>query len=247
MLEHRITVVITLALLLYFLWMDVALFYHVHNKSAGRTIENTNSPSTTTSFPQLISPFTGLSVKMMMMDQVNNYIHTPLAHIFNEVTHFSSVFYFITPNMVSFVGLLFAVGAAKCMSMEARIFHFIAIFLFQMRTWFDALDGIVARSRLGMVQHVSLRNTSGYVVDGVADTLGFAAFLVGCFYYLRSTAHKHKHYLPLNSNDAFGDVKNGNSPSQHSNSVSSTTRRVFFVVLCFGLQLALSAFFWTTT
>lgn len=55
----------------------------------------------------------GLSVKMMMLDQVNNYIHTPLAQIFNRMTDFAKVFHFITPNMISFMGFLSACVAAK--------------------------------------------------------------------------------------------------------------------------------------
>ncbi|GIZ02944.1 ceramide phosphoethanolamine synthase [Caerostris extrusa] len=172
----------------------------------------------------------------------------PAAMIFNEVTKFSTVFYFITPNMVSFIGILFAIGAGKCMCLDSRIYHCLAIFLFQMRTWCDALDGIVARCRIGMVQHVSLRNTSGYVVDGVADALGFAAFLIGCFQFLRTVVPKHKYYLPLSTNETCKECKDGNANGGGAqNSIVSnanTQRRVFYVVLCFGLQMAIGAFFW---
>lgn len=251
MFENRATVVVGIAVLLYFIWMDIALFYQVHTRSITRIRHvpgSTDTPATpAVTVPQMISPFTGLSVKLMMMDPVNNYIHVPAAHIFNEVTNFSTVFYFVTPNMVSFIGLLFAVGAAKCMSMESRIFHCTAIFLFQIRTWFDALDGMVARSRLGMVQHVSLRNTSGYVVDGVADALGFTAFLIGCFQYLRVAVIKTKYYLPLNTSETCKECKEGNvinCSSTQSSLLSGSQRRVFIVVLCFGLQMAASAYFW---
>ncbi|GBM24972.1 Ceramide phosphoethanolamine synthase [Araneus ventricosus] len=248
--ENKATVVIVVVLLMYFLWMDIALFYHVNNrtiehKKAGET---SPAPSTPVSVPHLISPFTGLSVKMMMMDPVNNYIFTPAALIFNEVTKFSTIFYFITPNMVSFIGILFAVGGAKCMCLDSRIYHCLAIFLFQIRTFCDALDGIVARCRIGMIQHVSLRNTSGYVVDGVADALGFAAFLIGCFQFLRTVVPKHKYYLPLSTNETCKECKDGNSnggsPQNNLISNASTQRRVFYVVLCFGLQMAIGAFFW---
>lgn len=45
----------------------------------------TPSAETTKESGHLFSAFKGLSVKMMMMDQANNYIFTPLAEIFNEV------------------------------------------------------------------------------------------------------------------------------------------------------------------
>ncbi|XP_015912449.1 ceramide phosphoethanolamine synthase isoform X2 [Parasteatoda tepidariorum] len=249
--ENKATVIVIGALLLYFLWMDIALFYLVNTRTISHHVLSETTPAVPTTpatVPELFSPFAGLSVKLMMMDPVNNYIHTPAAHIFNEVTQFSSIFYFITPNMVSFIGLLFAIGAGKCMCMDARIYHCVAIFLFQMRSWFDALDGIVARSRLGMVQHVSLRNTSGYVVDGVADALGFTAFLIGCFQYLRTVVPKHKYYLPLCTNESYKDCKDGSSttggPPTNIVSTTAAQRRVLYVVVCFGVQMAIGAFFW---
>ncbi|KAG8187382.1 hypothetical protein JTE90_016928 [Oedothorax gibbosus] len=245
--DNKASVVITTALLLYFLWMDIALFYHVNNRtSATPSLQPPSGTTTPFSVPQLISPFTGLSVKMMMMDPVNNYIFTPAAQVFNEVSRFTHVFFFVTPNMVSFIGILFAFGAAKCVCLDERIYHWAAIFLFQMRTFCDALDGIVARSRLGMVQHVSLRNTSGYVVDGVADAIGFTAFLIGVFQYLRTAGPKHKYYLPLSTSDSCKECKesNGGTPQNSVVANSNNQKRIFTIVLCFGLQMAIGAYFW---
>lgn len=236
-LEYRATVAVSLLLLMYFLWMDVALYYQIQTLQPSGPV--TSKP--TTKSHSLFSPFSGLSVKMMMMDQVNNYIHTPLAHIFNQVTSFSDVFYFITPNMVSFTGVLFALAAAKCVSSENLSMHYVAVLLFQVRTWLDALDGIVARARLGVVQHVSLRYTSGYVVDGVADAIGFGVFVFACYLYICKTFNKPtKHYLPLHTVDC--DMEKNGSASIYVPPV--TSRRVLFVASCFGLQLFLSAFFW---
>lgn len=79
LLEHRVTLLVSFALLTYFLWMDVALYHRIQNLDlVGPT------PSSRPAGP--FSPFTGLSVKMIMMDQVNNYVHAPLADIFNQVS-----------------------------------------------------------------------------------------------------------------------------------------------------------------
>lgn len=92
MFENRGTVVIGIAVLLYFVWMDIALFYQVHTRTANRAhhvLGSTDTPTASSvTVPQMISPFTGLSVKLIMMDPVNNYIHVPAAHIFNEVCRF---------------------------------------------------------------------------------------------------------------------------------------------------------------
>ena len=98
MFENRGTIVVGIAVLLYFIWMDIALFYQVHTRSVNRSHHVPGSTDTPTAssvtVPQMISPFTGLSVKLMMMDPVNNYIHVPAAHIFNEVR----ILYFSFPR-----------------------------------------------------------------------------------------------------------------------------------------------------
>ncbi|EEC10150.1 hypothetical protein IscW_ISCW007695 [Ixodes scapularis] len=99
--------------------------------------------------------------------------------------------------MISVAGLLSAVAAARVVTEDSLTMQRCAVLLMMLRTWFDALDGLVARSRMGLVRHMSVRETSGYVVDGAADTLGFAVFLVGCFLHLRKKLPTTKHYLPM--------------------------------------------------
>ncbi|RWS02115.1 hypothetical protein B4U79_15230 [Dinothrombium tinctorium] len=259
--EYRATVLTVFVMIVFFLWMDVSLYYKIQSlkpyhqssftkptETAGESLTDTSTTST-----HLFSPFKGLSVKMAMMDQVNNYIFTPLAEIFNEVTHFSKNFYFITPNMISFIGFLFAVFASKLVTFDSLAMHRLAVVVFQIRTFFDALDGIVAREHLGIKKHVSLHYTSGYMVDATADTFGFAFFLFGCYIYLRRNLPKQRYnnhqYLPLQIQDGSPSI---NKPLTTTFMITQyippklvwTTRQVFFVVMCFALQLALSAFFW---
>lgn len=235
LIEYRTTFMVTMGLLMYFLWMDVALYYRIQSLPPPVAELKTTTPQVAPAAPppRLFSPFTGLSVKMMMLDQVNNYIHTPLANIFNRVTDFSQVFYFVTPNMVSFAGFVSACIAAKFILVDSLGMHRLAVFMFALRTWFDALDGLVARERRHMVQFVSLRDTSGYVVDGVADACGFTVFLIGCFLYLRKKLPTSKLYIPL-----------CHEKSKTSTYMPFPPRKVAFVVACFALQLAISCIFW---
>ncbi|XP_076337591.1 ceramide phosphoethanolamine synthase-like isoform X2 [Tachypleus tridentatus] len=237
-LKHSLTLMIISGLLIYFLWMDIALYHNI--QLIAPVLPNSKQSDDRTS--SFLSPFTGLSVKMMMMDPINNYILTPIAQLFNYATSFSEKCYVITPNMISFAGLVFAGFAAKCMVSDSIIRQRIAVLLFQGRTWCDALDGIVARDRMGMVKHASLRSTPGYVIDGLADTLGFTAFLVGCYYYLRHWPPNEVHYRILPSKEYV--EKNGGHTSENGSQTIWTPRRLFYVVFCFGMQIALSAFFW---
>lgn len=236
LLEHRVTLLVSFALLTYFLWMDVALYHRIQNLDlVGPT------PSSRPAGP--FSPFTGLSVKMIMMDQVNNYVHAPLADIFNQVTRFSEVFYFVTPNMISMAGVLSAVAAAKVVTDESLTMQRCAVLLMTLRTWLDALDGLVARSRMGLVRHLSIRDTSGYLVDGIADTIGFAVFLVGCFLHLRKRLPTTKHYLPMIQVDCGAEKATVNGISSFS-IIQHPVKKIIFVVVCFGLQMAVSCVFW---
>lgn len=102
--------------------------------------------------------------------------------------------------MISFTGLLCAFIAAKLVTVDSFAIHRVAVVVFQVRTFMDALDGTVARSHLGLKQHMSLRSTSGFMVDAFCDTIGFTAFTVGCYLYLRRNLPKQRqtqHYLPL--------------------------------------------------
>ncbi|XP_037527754.1 ceramide phosphoethanolamine synthase [Rhipicephalus sanguineus] len=235
LLEHRVTLLVSFALLTYFLWMDVALYHRIQSLQLV-------GPSPTPAPSSLFSPFTGLSVKMMMLDQVNNYIHAPLANLFDRVTRFTEVFYFITPNMISVAGVVSALAAAKVVTAESLAMQRLAVLLMTLRTFLDAFDGQVARSRMGIVRLMSMRQTSGYMVDGVADTIGFAAFLAGCFLHLRRRLLSSKHYLPMVQLEGVDkSLPNGGSSFSV---IQHPAKKIMVVVLCFGAQMAISCFFW---
>lgn len=234
--EHRFTLLVSFAMLTYFLWMDVALYHRIQSL---HLVGPTPAPAPSS----LFSPFTGISVKMMMLDQVNNYIHGPLANLFDKMTRFTEVFYFITPNMISVAGVVSAFAAAKAVTGESLAVQRLGVLLMTLRTFLDALDGQVARSRMGIVRLMSVRQTTGYMVDGVCDTIGIIAFLVGCFVHLRRRVLSSKHYLPMVQQEGSADKAASNGGSTFS-VVQHPVKRVVVVVLCFGAQLAIGCFFW---
>lgn len=234
--EHRVTLMVSFATLIYFLWMDVALYHRIQSL-------NLVGPTPAPAPSSLFSPFTGISVKMMMLDQVNNYIHGPLANLFDKMTRFTEVFYFITPNMISVAGVVSAFAAAKAVTGESLAMQRLGVLLMTLRTFLDALDGQVARSRMGIVRLMSVRQTTGYMVDGVCDTIGVIAFLVGCFVHLRRRVLSSKHYLPMVQQEGPADKAASNGGSTFA-VVQHPVKRVLVVMLCFGAQLAIGCFFW---
>lgn len=238
MAEHRTIVLVILFLIFFFFWMDICLYHkiqdlrpqklpvrnnqekhppiaspdsnmvHDGDMAANDTPQNQMHHSFEKESDSFFSPFKGLSVKLMMMDQVNNYLITPLAEFFNDQTNLSHNFSSISPNMISLCGILWAFIAAKLVTYDNSAIQRLSVFCFQIRTFCDALDGIVARDHLGIKRHVSLINTSGYLVDGLSDTVGFMAYLIGCYYFLQRTLPKHNRYwntqyLPLHVGISF--------------------------------------------
>lgn len=134
--------------------------------------------------------FQGMSVKLMMTDPVDNYLLAPLSEAFADMVNFKDNLWFITPNMVSYAGVISALVAAKLVSYNSSTLHKLSYLMFQLRTWLDDLDGAVARSRLGIHKHVSLQKTPGYVIDGVCDAIGFVAYIIGCYIFMRNTIRR---------------------------------------------------------
>ena len=85
---------------------------------------------------QLFSPFSEFSVKLVMLDQADNYIYSPLAEAFEKVTNFAQTFPWISPNMVSATGVIFACIAARLVSYDNIYMHRLAVFVFQVKFTF---------------------------------------------------------------------------------------------------------------
>lgn len=172
--------------------------------------------------------FQGMSVKLILSDPVDNYILGPLADSFGGLCNFRDKLSFISANMVSVSGVLSALLAARFV-ISRRMW--LAFVFFQLRNWLDNLDGVVARSRLGITKHVSLRHTSGYIVDGACDAIGFLVFVWAVYRHLRQHS-LHMAYRHLNKS------------VRASASARSNHRRLLWLIGLFLLQLALSSAAW---
>lgn len=160
--------------------------------------------------------FQGMSVKLMMTDPVDNYLLAPLSESFVRMVDFRNNFQFITANVVSYAGVVSAVIAGILVSYDNPTMHKLSYIMFQLRTWLDDLDGDVARSRMGIHRHVSLQKTSGYIVDGVCDAIGFIAYIIGCYVLMRKVAerkHREDHLLNGYSLQSVTKIKSTGSHS----------------------------------
>jgi len=195
------------------------------------------------------SPFNALTVKTMMMDHANHYVHYITANIFNKVTHLSDKHYFITPNIISGFHLLVAILAAKFASSERLLYRQFGVLLFEFRTFLDCLDGIVARARVHILNNISMYGSLGHFVDGFTDTIGTTAFIVGISFFIKSQIGNTNIYslLPSWNNNSRIDEDEIYSKSANSKSgpfASVTLKKVVIVAVCFGAQLGIGGILW---
>lgn len=244
------------ALFAFFIAMDVNLYFSLQDT----TLVNAKPPE-----DGHFSPFQPLTVKLLMTDPFNHYILTTSAEYFDEITRFSKVFFFITPNMISFLHLMVSFISAKLVFSDNLSTRRYGIILYQFRSWLDDLDGVVYRSHTETKgKYQSNHNTLGYYVDIYADLIGGTALCFGILFFLWKS-------LPLNTyaqlpvtkpieNGASSPLPNG-SPSrkflfngnilnmilpgsEKSNSGGYSKQFILFKVLCFGMLMAVAAKTW---
>lgn len=80
---------------------------------------------------------------------------------------------------------MLAILAAKLVASETLLIRQLGVLVFECRSFLDALDGTVARERMHQTQNISRFGSFGHFVDGLTDTLGVAALLMGVVCYLK--------------------------------------------------------------
>jgi len=185
---------------------------------------------------------------------------SPLSHKLEEFTHFSERFPQITPNMISFLGVVVAFVSSKVVINQSLVIRRVAVFIFLLRQLLDDLDGLVARIRLGLdkTKELSLTGTNGYLVDGFCDAVGFTMFLIAVFVQLkqrfnRKASNNLSKYQLLSEISVEKTISDSKLSDNTISSMTATsaisaydqnTRQLFRLHLMFGLQLLLSSILW---
>lgn len=198
------------------------------------------------------SPFHPLSVKLIMTDPTTHYIITPVSEHFDEITKFSKIFYFITPNMITFTHLVLSFVAARFVFSESLQSRRIAVLVFELKILLDAFDGTVYRSRAVDKMYSSHHSNFGFWFDSVCDTIGAAAISFGALFCLWWKCPPRKDMtssvstsLPWTANEKSDSNLNlvTEEPINRSN-LGYSKRFIFFRCLCFGMQMGLSSGMW---
>ena len=156
----HIFIVLLLVVLMYYAWMDVALYYKLQshpenllltqNYQEFKIPSKTNQSTTPKITPKMeaFDPFNPLSLKLLMLDHANHYVYYPLGSFLDlDVLKISEKLTFITPDMISFSHVMVGALAGKFLSSEMLNQRRIGVLFFEVRSFLDSLDGLVARSR----------------------------------------------------------------------------------------------------
>lgn len=192
------------------------------------------------------SPFSPLSVKLLMSDPTTHYIITPLSEYIDETTKFSKIFYFITPNMITFTHLVIAIVSSKFIVSESLQSRRIGVLLYEVRSFLDAFDGTVYRSRASKDTYQSDHNNFGFWFDSVCDTIAGIVLMFAIFFCFLWKCEPGTDYSSLQMtaddiNESQLDLKT-ERPVKRKQEYSCQLK--FFRCLCFGVQIGLSSAMW---
>ncbi|XP_070184363.1 uncharacterized protein, partial [Littorina saxatilis] len=231
-------------LLTYYAIMDIILYVTFMKTDLVASSQASNKG-------ELFSPFTHLSVKALMNDHTSQYITAPAVEYFDTFTHFSTVFYFITPNMISFFHLFLAFISARFVASEDLHTRRLGVVLFEIRTFLDALDGVVYRSHSntkGIYQ--SVRSSLGYYVDISCDGFGGVFLMLGVLVYLfrrfdpTKQSQTEASWKSVEAGTAGKNGVNGVNGGGVNHVTSYSKKMLFWKCWCYGITIALGGKFW---
>lgn len=233
--EPKVLLLTGTIIISYFLWMDIAVYYQTQARDKPYLVKSKDSSPW--------SPFQHVTLKLLMSDHANHYVYVPTAEMFDEVTHFTSIFSFVTANMVTWSHMIVSLISARFFISESLCMRRIGVILYEFRTWLDALDGVVARARLHEKHNfVSRHGTSGYFADAVADIVSGFALVISLYIFLLRTLPKK---LGVQFTNSLPFTNKSHSPEGDLSFAPTLTKRgLFLKMLLFGILLAVSSNLW---
>lgn len=204
-LDTQIFVVLGIICLLYFVWMDVGLYYNLNSSPENllvtqnyRKLEDSSSNKSQPKDDYYFNPYNPLSVKLLAMDHINHYIHYPLSWWLDaNFLHISDLCPFITPDMISYSHVFVAAFGAKLITSESLVVRRLGIMIFEVRTFLDSYDGFVARKRSHNMAMVQVSGNWGYYLDGICDFFGTVFFMLALLTLLRRSHIQRTVILPF--------------------------------------------------
>lgn len=184
-------------LVTYFIWCDLSFFGEL---SAEKTSELRLKNST------LISRNT---IKLRMLDHFGHYIFLPFCRWANEFFLISD-YPWVTPNLITAMHFCIAICCGRLFASSLLTLRRIAVILFEVRSLLDILDGVIYRAQAKSNTVLSGWGTYGYIIDGMADTLGGLFIMIG-------TLYRFNRYPPVKNADNITKIKSRHDKDLEAN------------------------------
>ena len=156
-------------LVTYFIWCDLSFF----GELAAEKTDDLRRMNFT-----LVSKNT---IKLRMQDHFGHYIYLPFCRWANEVFQISKIPW-ISPNVVTAMHFIIAICCGRLFASTILFLRRIGVVMFEVRSMLDILDGVIYRAQKHTKLFTSGWGTWGYMIDGMADTLGALFIMVGTLY-----------------------------------------------------------------
>ncbi|XP_052768647.1 ceramide phosphoethanolamine synthase-like isoform X2 [Mya arenaria] len=239
--QRTCLLLLVVAVVSYYLIMDITLY---HRLQAVDLVTEKKVPG------QSWSPFHPLSVKLILQDPTTHYVLTPMSEYFNEITHFSEVFYFISPNMITFTHLFLAFVSMRFIVSDSLTSRRIGCLIYEVRSFLDAFDGTVYRAHAANKNYMSHHSELGFWIDSTSDTIGGAALMFGVVFCLwwKHQPRKEINPLPWTTDDKNANLIDHSCEKHDTRTFKHYSKKfIFWRCFCYGSLIGLSSAVWDQT
>ncbi|XP_066936199.1 ceramide phosphoethanolamine synthase-like [Clytia hemisphaerica] len=177
------------ALMTYFIWSDLAFFGEMSSEQNHLSMHLRNG-----------SALEKKTIKLRMQDHFAHHLYLPFCEWMERNFHLSQI-PGVTPNAITALHFSLAIIAGRLIASSSFSHRRAGAVIYFIRNMLDTLDGVIYRAKSKSTDYLSGWGTYGYMIDGMADTIGGLFIMIGTIYRL----NKH---LPIKNPEILPKLKN---------------------------------------
>ena len=121
---------------------------------------------------------TKYTIKLRMLDHFGQYIYLPFCTWFDTCFNISDIPW-MSPNVVTAIHFCLAVFSGRLFASSRLLVRRLGVLTFECRSMLDIMDGVIYRAQSQTKAVLSGWGTWGYMIDGLADTMGSLFLMAG--------------------------------------------------------------------
>jgi len=178
-------------LVTYFIWSDLGFFGELSAEQSNLLQASKNG-----------SALDKKTIKLRMQDHFAHHLYLPFCEWMENNLHLSQI-PGITPNAITALHFCLAIIAGRLVASSSLSYRRLGVVIYFTRNMLDTLDGVIYRATATSHDYLSGWGTYGYMIDGMADTVGGLFIMAGTVYRL----NKH---LPFKNPELLSKLKHKN-------------------------------------